>query len=300
MIGRNLLRWLRQNVAPFPTVIALGRHPVNLDDVENILLDDFSASNLQTVLGEREIDLVIHLMAAGVHPSERDTDLLTHINSDLPALIVHLAARHKAKAVVIAGSSAEYLTPTGFQNIIEQDPLEPSKVYGATKAIGGQLALQQGTSLDIPVGVARIFNVYGPGEAAHRLLPSLLSQLQHGHAVPLSLGTQIRDFIYVDDVCAGLWHMARGLMNRQIAPNAYNLCTGTGNSVADFAKAVARIGEYDASLLRFGALPLRPDDVAYLVGDPTSLQTSLGWKASYDLAAGIAASLEEISKGDYA
>ena len=50
----------------------------------------------------------------------------------------------------------------------------------------------------------RFFKVYGEGEAPHRLLPSLVAGLARRERVPLSEGTQVRDFIHVDDVVAGL------------------------------------------------------------------------------------------------
>ena len=298
MVGRNLVRWLQANVNPAPALTAFGRRALDMADVENIVPQDFAVGSLHTALAGRAFDIVIHLAAAGVNPGERDPELLKTTNTDLPPHIVELAAYHKAQAVVIAGSSAEYRAPSDSEKLTEHSPPESEKIYGATKAAGSRQALRLADEIDIPTGIARIFNVYGPGEASHRLLPSLLTKLKQGQPVPLSPGTQIRDFIYVDDICAGIWQMAQELSHRRIASAAYNLCTGIGHSVADFSKTLAQQGSFDPALLQFGALPMRPDDIAYLVGDPTSLQTATGWKPKFDLTAGIAASIRDNSSGE--
>ena len=46
----------------------------------------------------------------------------------------------------------------------------------------------------------RLFKVYGAGEAPHRLLPALASGLARQQRVAISAGTQVLDFVYIDDV----------------------------------------------------------------------------------------------------
>jgi nucleoside-diphosphate-sugar epimerase len=211
----------------------------------------------------------------------------------LPAALVTAAAKCGAKAVVIAGSSAEYKASTATTALTGCAELETAKLYGASKAAGGIMALAQGASRNIPVGVLRLFNVFGPGEAAHRLLPSLLQSLRIGHAVKLSAGTQIRDFVYLDDACAGMLAAMDALTDHRMSSGAYNLATGTGNSVADFARAAARLMDADEALLEFGALPFRPDDLPYVVGDATRLRAGAGWNPKFTMEQGIAATIAE-------
>ncbi len=257
-----------------------------------------SPGDLDDVLGDEPFDAVIHLAAAGVHPGDRDASRLLETNALLPASIVAWAARHGIGAVVIAGSSAEYAADASGTPRREGDALEAVRAYGASKAAGSALALAQGEALHVPVAVLRLFNVYGPGEAPHRLLPSLAGPLRRGERVALSAGTQVRDFIHVDDACDALAVAARTLPRHRERSGVYNLATGHGHSVATFARFVAHALDAREDLLDFGALPMRPDDLPVLVGDPARLRQAFAWSASIAPDAGIRASLADTTASD--
>lgn len=286
-IGSNLARRL---VAVGHEVVALGRRSCPIESVLSIEAERLDATSVRAAMAGQHFDAVFHLAAAGVHPMDRDRDELIRVNAMLPAEVVALASSFGVDAVVLMGSSAEYASqPTAMFN--EDGVLETQKIYGASKAAGGLLALATGAERRLPVAVLRAFNVYGPGEADHRLLPSLATKLKRGEPVDLSAGTQVRDFLYVDDACDGLLAAAVALCGGGMPSGAYNLSTGTGASVRDFARTVARCMSADGNLLRFGALPLRPDDVPVVVGDPLRLKNATGWRANHSLDEGVAAAL---------
>lgn len=272
--------------------MTLGRRPVADPDLENVVVPDFDKPRVEAALARRTFDVVVHLAAAGVNPAQRDCAALSRINGVLPYELVDIAASRGAQAVIIAGSSAEYAY-SGKRTILNEDaPLESSKIYGATKAAGGIMALAHGAARKIPVAILRIFNVYGHGEASYRLFPTLVEALNRKAKVPLSAGTQIRDFIYIDDVCAAFCEVLQKLAAGEMGSGAHNLATGSGCSVADFAKIVTRQIGAEEGLLDFGALPMRPDDVAYLVGDPSRLQQSTAWRPAWTIEEGVSAALE--------
>jgi nucleoside-diphosphate-sugar epimerase len=219
---------------------------------------------------------------------------MVRVNTLLPACLVELAAKRGARAVVIAGSSAEYSGPKAGERLNESAPVETMKLYGASKAAGGILALALGAVHGLPIGVVRLFNVYGPGEAPQRLLPTLVRHLKAGEPVPLSVGTQVRDFVHVDDACAGLWAVLCALAEGRMAGGPYNLATGAGRSVAEFACITARSMGAPGSLLDFGAIPMHPDEIPFLVGDPTALNNACSWGATRSLDQGIAAAVAEL------
>ena len=105
----------------------------------------------------------------------------------------------------------------------------------------------------------------------------------------------MRDFVYVDDVCAGLIAALTALADGNMSTGAYNVATGVGHSVGDFARTVAHAANADPSLLQFGALPFRPDDLPYVVGSPTKLCDACGWRTNTLLADGICQALAELS-----
>mgnify|MGYP001765307769 CR=1 FL=1 len=250
--------------------------------VEVLRLTGMDYAAMIDLVGSRRFSVIYHLAAAGVLPQDRNIETLLAVNTLWPVALVRLAAATGAR-LVVTGSSAEYAPASDGTLLVETAPLETERLYGATKAAGGLATLAAAHSLGVPVAYLRLFNVYGPGEAAHRLLPSLVSQLARETPVALSDGLQIRDFIHVGDVVEALWQAGTG----EARTAAFNISTGTGHSVRDFACAVARALGRPESLLRFGALPRRPDDLAWLVGDNARARASLSFQPRFDFASGI-------------
>jgi len=243
---------------------------------------------LRRSLAGYDFSAVINLAAYGVAPSNRAEYEMRLINCELPQVLVSIANDRGAIAVM-AGSCAEYAATSSTSKITETAPLEQSKLYGASKAAGGIAALAQAASVGVPMRYLRLFNIYGPGEPAHRLLPSLIAAAATGGTVPLSFGTQIRDWVYVGDAVRAIEMSLEALLTkRRDGARALNICTGSGSSVRQFAILAAEHLGMEISELDFGALPFRPDDLPWLVGDPHQSHIDLGWQPTYDLENGIA------------
>lgn len=294
-VGQCLVNML---IARGDQVCALGRTASKHSAVTNFITPSLDIDAIANTLNNQTFDAVIHLAAAGVHPADRDDFTLMKINTLLTGAIVTIAKKTNAKAVVIAGSSAEYESVATDKPIKEDEKCETQKLYGASKAAGTLLALAQSAVQQIPVAVMRVFNVFGPGEAPHRLLPCLIRDLSSGQPVKLSTGTQVRDFIYIDDACSGLITAMDSLINKKMNSGIYNLSTGVGNSVADFARTASRLLKTDPALLQLGAIPMRPDDLPYVVGDSALFQTCSGWHPAFTMEQGILATVNASAQSE--
>ncbi|MFC3652352.1 NAD-dependent epimerase/dehydratase family protein [Dyella humi] len=289
-IGNRLLRHLCNAGI---SVVATGRTPVSGGGVHFLAIPRLNAKDLRSALQGQPIDALIHLAAAGVNPDDRDAQRLLEINGHLPVELTCLARDLGARAFVMTGSSSEY-AQIDSEQIGEGASLETAKTYGATKAAGGLLAVAIGLTLGLPTVNLRLFNVFGPGEASHRLLPSLFESLSMGRPVLLSEGLQQRDFIHVDDACAAILAALNAALRGTLPTGHYNVCSGKGTSVRDFALSVASILGADTGLLRFGALPMRPDDVPRVVGAPDALGRATGWKPTMTFSQAIKSAVDEM------
>jgi UDP-glucuronate decarboxylase len=130
-----------------------------------------------------------------------------------------------------------------------------------------------------------LFTVYGPGEHAGRLLPSLREAARSAGVVPLTAGAQRRDFTYVEDVADGLLRL--GLVDHAFAPRALNLATGELHGVREFVEIAARELGIDRSRLQFGALPTRTEEMAHDPVSIESLSALVGWRPSTSIAEGV-------------
>lgn len=184
--------------------------------------------------------------------------------------------------IVVAGTSAEYAPAVRAH--VEDDVLAPQSVYGKAK-VETYRRLCNSLEDRVSLGWARIFNVTGPGEQPTRLLPHVARSVLAQRRVSLSAGEQVRDFLHVDDVAAGLVSMLDAGVNGPI-----NVSRGTGVSVRHVVTALAgRLG--GENLLDFGAIPRSPADPDHVVGDSSQLR-SLGWKPAYSLQVTLDATAE--------
>jgi nucleoside-diphosphate-sugar epimerase len=121
--------------------------------------------------------------------------------------------------------------------------------------------------------------------------------LRAASGVPLSEGTQVRDFVYVGDAAEACMKAGDDMTSSSHASTAtWNVCTGVGNSVRAFASLVAQAMGERPELLGFGDLPMRPDDEPFLVGDGEQMSRALGWRPRHDLAAGIRTAVAALMK----
>jgi nucleoside-diphosphate-sugar epimerase len=271
-IGRNFVRLA---LGRGWSILSLGIEPCGLPGVDEEVVEDFASSRAEEALRASGADAILHLAGAGVNPADRDARRIIDTNAILPQRLVGLAAESGIKAFATAGSCSEYAEAPGGVSLAEDAPLETRKLYGATKAAGGILALAAGEASGVSVAVLRLFNVYGPGEGPHRLFPSLARGASSGTPVQLSAGTQERDFVYIDDVCEAFFRTLEASVAGAMGSGPYNVCTGVGSTVRDFAIAAAdRLG-MDRSMLGFGSIPLRVDDLPRVVGVPDRLGAAI-------------------------
>ncbi|MEP6573594.1 MAG: NAD-dependent epimerase/dehydratase family protein, partial [Gemmatimonadota bacterium] len=206
--------------------------------------------------------ITFNLAGYGVDRTERDDALAWQINDALVATVCEGVAETVDRTwrglhIVHTGSALEYGAIGG--NLNEDAVPNPTTTYGQSK-LAGTRTLARGCAAEGLRGVtARLFTVYGPGEHAGRLVPSLIEGAVSGAPFPLSEGLQRRDFTYVEDVVDGLLRLGV----RGIPMEVLNLATGKLATVRDFIEVAARILRIPSANLRFGALPTRPEEMEH-------------------------------------
>jgi nucleoside-diphosphate-sugar epimerase len=278
------------DVSTMTTSSSVLRHAVRV-----VRLDRWHPESVARAEAAPHYDWIFNLAAYGVDPSQNDPEASRLANAELPLAFVDLAQRAGARALVHVGSAFEYAEPTERRRLRESDPLETTKYYGASKAAGSLAVIEAAHDSCLNAVVARLFGVYGAGERPWRLLPSLHASLTKGQSVALSEGSQVRDFLYVEDAAAGLAALATAISEGSQTPCIVNLCSGVEVTVRQFAETVADVLGAPRELLRFGAIPMRPHEIAYLVGDVSRLNRITPWRPAHSLERGIGMASAELS-----
>ncbi len=163
----------------------------------------------------------------------------------------------------------------------ETDPLHPSSPYSAAKAAGDLLVPAYSRTFGVNASITRGSNTYGPNQYPEKFIPLFITNALDGLELPLyGDGRQVRDWLFVDDHCAGIEHVLREGEPGEI----YNVGGGDEHENIDVAGRIVELTAADRSLLR--RVDDRPGhDRRYSLD--TSRLESLGWKPETPFESGL-------------
>ena len=200
--------------------------------------------------------------------------------------LVQAFADGGGRRAVLAGSCAEYRWGDPGPCVEGVTPLEPATLYGTCKNATRAVLEAAAGELGIELAWGRVFFLHGPGEAPGRLVASVARALLAGERAATGDGTQVRDFLHVDDVAGAF----AALLDSSVS-GAVNIGSGEGRTLRDVIHAIgAATGRED--LLDIGALAPRPGDPDALVADVSRLRDEVGFVPAIGLEEGIARTVE--------
>ncbi len=217
-----------------------------------------------------------------------DTYIDTNIKGTLN--ILQAARRHGVKRVVQTSTSEVYGTAQ-YIPIDEAHPLHPQSPYAATKVGADQLALSFHASFDLPVGVLRPFNTYGPRQSARAVIPTIISQLANKSKVKLGALSPTRDFSFVQDTANGFLAAAQ---SDAIVGQTINLGSGFEISIKETAETIAKLMNTKLELVD-DEQRVRPEksEVERLHASIEKAKTLLGWQPELKGLAGFETGLKK-------
>jgi len=171
----------------------------------------------------------------------------------------------------------------------EAAALGPTDIYGHTKQWAEQLALLFHSRTGIAVGIARLFNAFGPGETNPHFIPSVILQLMQGNTVRVGTLSTRRDYVYVSDVASAIARLGdvcrdHGLLTcnigREEAVEGSRIVELIGHALGRDVKVVV------------DQQRVRADDRPVLASDCRLAHSELDWNAQIGLEEGLAATLE--------
>ena len=129
----------------------------------------------------------------------------------------------------------------------EASPLHPNSPYAAAKAAADLLVQSFGRTYHLPVLITRSSNNFGPNQYPEKVIPLFITNALEDKPLPLyGDGLNVRDWIYVNDNCAGI-----DLVLRKGTPgDVYNLGGGTEQTNIALAKMIVRFVGKPESLIQ--------------------------------------------------
>ena len=191
------------------------------------------------------------------------------------------------RSIVVASSDKAYGAHTSLP-YREEAGLSPVFPYDVSKACADLIARSYAAAYAQPVAVARLANVYGPGDLNFsRLVPDAMRCACAGRPLVLrSDGTMQREYLYVADAVDAYLVLAERLARspEEVAGTALNFGSGAPVAVADVVAAVRLLfpgaPEPQVGKAAVGEIPAQ-----FL--DSTRAARLLGWRPGCDLSRGL-------------
>lgn len=160
---------------------------------------------LEKILSEYAITGVFNL-AAESHVDRSIADATDFVATNIGGTVTLLETlREKATPMLQCSTDEVYGPITAPLKATEDQPLNPSSAYAASKAGADLLCLAATHTHGQDVIITRCTNNYGPRQHREKLIPQIVARASHDEPVPIyGSGLQIRDWIHVDDHCEGM------------------------------------------------------------------------------------------------
>jgi dTDP-glucose 4,6-dehydratase len=173
---------------------------------------------------------------------------------------------------------------------LETTSYDPRSPYSASKASSDHLVRAWYHTYDFPVLITNCSNNYGPYQFPEKLIPVVILKALQGEPIPVyGDGTNVRDWLYVDDHAGALFTV---LQKGKIG-ETYNIGGHNEKQNIDVVNTICSIldelqpkttGHYEEQITFVTDRP--GHDFRYAI-DASKIETELGWKPEETFESGI-------------
>jgi nucleoside-diphosphate-sugar epimerase len=273
-LGSNLLAALLRKDYE---VIVIKRSTSNTRRIANYLDQvtclDCDVPEFSAQLAQQKVDVVIHA-ATNYGRTGDGVSTIFAANTVLPLQLLDWAVKNQVKTFI----NTDTVLPAN---------LNPYALSKAQFLAWGQYFSQRSPLHFINI---KLEHMFGPGDDSSKFTTHIIESCrQHVPEIKLTLGEQQRDFIYIDDVISAYLTLVE---QEGSGFDEYELGSGQIITIREFAEMAHRLS-HSKSILLFGAIPYRDNEMMYSVANINKLQ-ALGWKMQYTVEHGIRKTLQGI------
>ena len=225
-----------------------------------------------------KFDAIFHLAALTDLRTCSENPLLAYNTNVLGTL--KLIEQYKSVGTFILISTLGVYGEPLYLPIDENHPALPIEPYAASKAAAESVVIGVCSSRKIRYAIARLFNVYGPGQRDDFVIPRIINQALTTNDVVLKNRKSTRDFIYIDDVIDALIKIYT-----TDADGIYNVGSGKETSIGELASIIQKhiSKKIDVTFVE----EVGSARVQRSLADIKKIKRNVGWNPSTDLSSGI-------------
>lgn len=291
-IGSNFIRyWMKTR--PEDEIVNLDAltyagNPANLKDVESDPRYTFIRGNIcdaETVAGAMKgVDMIVHFAAEShVDRSIEGPRAFLETNVLGTYTLLEEARKHGTRFHHISTDEVfGALSLEDEKQFDENYPYQPRSPYSASKAGSDHLVRAYHHTYGLPVTISNCSNNYGPYHFPEKFIPLTIVNALRDLAIPIyGDGKYVRDWIHVEDHCAGIG----AILERGRIGETYCLGGNAEPANIDVAKKILHLLGKPESLLAY-VEDRKGHDRRYSIDDAKA-RTELGWSNAYDFETGL-------------
>lgn len=263
-LGSHLLKGFLNNTNH--NIIVLKRSFSDVSRISNILNNvrvkfyDIDKFPLEKVFEETKIDAIVHC-ATNYGRNENSCYSVLETNLMFPIRLLDLSVQHGVKIFINTDS------------YFNKENMSYSYLLNYALSKKSLLLWLKYFSKKIKVVNMVLEHVYGEDDRADKFVYQMIDKIavKKVPSIDLTYGDQKRDFIYVDDVVDNYIKILDYAQKHSFRFRSFDIGTGNAVSIKDFVTEIKKISGSD-TVLNFGAIPYREDEIMCSCADVTELQ----------------------------
>jgi dTDP-glucose 4,6-dehydratase len=206
-------------------------------------------------------------------------------------VLLEAAKRLELKRFIQISTDEVYGEVLG-EPVTEEAALMPRNPYSASKAGADRLAYSYFTTYDLPVTITRCSNNYGPYQHVEKLWPLFVTNALEDKALPVyGTGTNLRDWIYVEDHCEALRQI---LCAEDVEGEVFNIGAENEHSSLEIGKLIVETLDKPAELITH--IKDRPGHDRRYALNCDKIRKQLGWSPQTDFRRGAERTIQWYSE----
>ncbi len=214
----------------------------NLQDISHnidLFSLDFKSQAFSDLLTSSDFDVIFHFAGTASVPLSVDCpedDFQSNLAGTFQ-LLETMRQSGSRSTLIVASSAAVYGNPSKIP-ISETDPTNPISPYGISKLAMERYVFVYSQLYGLKTASLRPFSVYGP-RLSKQIVYDFIQKLTNNpdNLSIIGDGSQVRDFIYVDDIV----HAALVVLNKApLKGEVYNVASGHGYSTQEIAETLTK------------------------------------------------------------
>jgi dTDP-glucose 4,6-dehydratase len=241
-----------------------------------------------SILADEKPDAIVHFAAEShVDRSILSPEPVVRTNFHGTFTLLDAARRHGIGRFVHVSTDEVYGSLAAPHEATEEFPLNASSPYSASKAGSDMLARSYFVTYKLPVLITRASNNYGPYQFPEKLIPLMITSALSDQSLPVyGDGTQVRDWLYVDDHCRGIL----AVLEKGREGEIYNIGGNRSLSNLEVVRKVLALTKKPDSLIQF--VKDRPGHDRRYALSSVKLTRETGWQPAMNFDSGLARTID--------